>query len=477
MILWAAAILTAATPGICFWITEMLFGPEDDGGGIWVSFGFCAGREADFALNRLLGPLWDFPLLWFESVPLIVLAWGGVVLSERGGHPGLGRILGRSAAAVMIVSHLPSPLLFVLDMSAGAGCADSWEPLELIGWGIAMDLYHLVPAVLVLLAVRTPGLSRRGAFARTAIAVSLVIVMLLTAGADAARGKVSDESALDCAGFGNGTVSGLDEDEKGFLCGIRDDLFGRGVPQLANMPDRELLAYGRHLCDLAVRNGGDAYAPAVSDAMGEVDSHLLVGALERFCPKVAEVQKERGRQKQAEIDAYYAAAERSCAAHPRHRPRITPVRQVRKTMWAEFWDIYAWDEGNEGDEVDGRVADLVGSGPGALRIWAADEIGHACVTGESYQRRPPVETRGWEQVVEVGYQSGDGVLSIVDGNGERLPDLAAGGPGNYRVRVHVRGRKAVRENITVPDGTVQLLIMVFPGKEKEPRIYRDSLSS
>lgn len=41
----------------------------------------------------------------------------------------------------------------------------------------------------------------------------------------------------------------------------------------------------------------------------------------------------------------------------------------------------------------------------------------------------------------------------MDGNGGRLPDLAAGGPGNHRVRVHVRGRKTIRENIDAPDGT------------------------
>ncbi|MEV7007261.1 hypothetical protein [Streptosporangium sp. NPDC051022] len=56
---------------------------------------------------------------------------------------------------------------------------------------------------------------------------------------------------------------------------------------------------------------------------------------------------------------------------------------------------------------------------------------------------------------------------------EELPNLVADGPGNYRVRVHIRGRKAVQENIDAPDGTVQLLIMVFPGKDKKPVIYRD----
>ncbi|MFF3436752.1 hypothetical protein [Streptosporangium sp. NPDC002721] len=473
-ILWGAAILAALAPDVYFRIKAMASGTGSGGGGVWITFASCEGHRIGFWLNGLLDPLWDLPLLWFGSAPLIVLAWGGSLLGERAGRPRIGRILGRLVALVMIVRYLPSLLLLVIDMSGDPRCADAWGP-GLTIWGVTRDLCRLASAILVLLAVRSSRTPRNG-LTRTAIVVPLVIAVLLGAVGDAARGKVSDGSALDCAGFGDGTVSGLDKSEKEFLCRIRDD-YRWGISALEDMPDRDLLAYGRGLCDLAVRHGGgDVDAPAVAEAIGELHSDLLAGALSLLCPEVAEVQQEKGRRAQEESDAYFAAAERACAAHPRHRPRIAPVRQARATMWTEFWEIHAWDEGNEGAEVDGRVADLVGSEPGALGIWAADEGGHACVTGESYRRRPPVETRGWEQVVEVGYRTGTGVLSIVDVEGHELPDLTAGGPGDYRVRVHVRGREAVRENYDVPDGTVQLLIMVFPGKAKEPRIYRDSLS-
>lgn len=474
--LWAAAVLIAMAPDLYFRIVRMLSGAEDGVFFSSITWGWCAGDEIDSQLRSLLTPVWDFPLLWFGSAPLIALACGAVLLSLWSGRPRLGRILARSAAAVMIAHHLPSPLLLMLDVSTDPGCAENWGPPEILGWNVAMDLYHLIPAILVLLAVRTPGLPPRGGLTRTATAVSLVAVVILSAVADTAAGEVSTSRALDCAGFGDGTMSGFDEREKGFLCAVRDDTLDRGVPQLADMPDRELLAYGRQLCDLAVANGGDAYSPAVSEATGEVGSGSLVGALTRLCPEVAAREQEKGRQEQAEEAAFIAAAERSCAAHPRHRPRIRPVRQVRATMWTEFWNINAWDEGDEGGNTGRMVADLVGSGPGALDIWAAAEVGHACVTGEAYRRRPPVETRGWEQVVEVGYETRQGVLSVVDGSGGRLPDLAVGGPGNYRVRVHVRGRKAVQENINAPDGTVQLLIIVFPGEERRPVIYRDRLS-
>ncbi|GAA4229850.1 hypothetical protein FHR32_000038 [Streptosporangium album] len=104
--------------------------------------------------QELLSPLWDLPLLWFGYAPLTALACGGVLLSVRAGRPRLGRVLARSAATVVIVRHLPSQLLLMLDLSAGPGCAESWGPPEILGQSVMMDLYHLVPALLVLLAVR-----------------------------------------------------------------------------------------------------------------------------------------------------------------------------------------------------------------------------------------------------------------------------------------------------------------------------------
>ncbi|MEV7007260.1 hypothetical protein [Streptosporangium sp. NPDC051022] len=400
--LWTAAILISAAPTVYFWIATALSGGADERSFGWVSYGWCTGREIDLKLQDLLSPLWDSPLLWFGSAPLIALAWGGRLLSERIERPRLGRILTRSVVAVLIVLHLPTPLLFVLDASGNSMCVDGWGPPEVASWVITMGLYNLLPVVLVLLVVRRPGPPRRNRLARTGAAVSIAFMMIVLAVADTAPGKVSTTHELDCAGFGDRTDPGLSEPEKGFLCGIRDDRPDRGVPELANMPDRELLAYGHHLCDLAVRNGGDVSAPAVAKAMSRTPGFSLVRALTKLCPKVAEVLAEEERQRQAESAAYIAAAERACSAHPRHRPRIKPVRQARATMWTEFWHIDAWDEGNEEAQADNMVADLVGSAPGALNVWAAEEVGHACVTGEAYRRRPPVETRGWEQVVEVG---------------------------------------------------------------------------
>ncbi|MEU0565971.1 hypothetical protein ABZ297_11340 [Nonomuraea sp. NPDC005983] len=186
---------------------------------------------------------------------------------------------------------------------------------------------------------------------------------------------------------------------------------------------------------------------------------------------MARWQEQEGARKQAEEAAYHAARDKACARHRLHRPKIKPVRQRRATMWTEFWTILGWEEEYEGTVPD-LVEELVGSERGGLAIWAADEIGHACVTVESYRRRPPLEIKGWDEVVEVGYASPSGTLTLSDGNGDSLTGLTTAGPGAYRVRVHLRGRKLVYQVPDPPDGAVELLIMVFPGEQKKPVVYR-----
>ncbi|GAA3443038.1 hypothetical protein Pve01_34260 [Planomonospora venezuelensis] len=478
MALWAAALAAASAPDLYFWVGALLSGDGGERVFAWMSSGWCAGYEINREVRGVLGLLRGLPLFWYGFAPLVVVAFAGWLLSTRAGRPRLGRTIGLAAAGTMLVVSLPAPALLTVDAALDRDCLSVWGPPELVNRILLDGFCTLVPAVLTALAARPPARTRpvrRGRPARAAVTVAVVAALLLAAAGDGRPDRVSDSGDLDCAGFGDVRVPAMSEREKAFLCRVRSDGFGAdgpGVPQLAGMPDRALIAYGRNLCHAATRHGGDTGAKAVQQMMGEAAGGPLTGALAEMCPAVDRVLQAEGERRQAEEKAFYAAAENACAAHPRHRPRIRPVRQARATMWTEFWTIHAWDEGREGEEASDRVADLVGGGDGVLEVWAADEIGHACVTGEAYTRRPPVETRGWEQVVEVGYTTGTGALVLVDGNGDELPDLAAGGAGRYRVRVHVRGRKAAREHIDVPDGTVQLLVMVFPGEERKPVIYR-----
>lgn len=113
--------------------------------------------------------------------------------------------------------------------------------------------------------------------------------------------------------------------------------------------------------------------------------------------------------------------------------------------------------------------------PGSLVIMTGAEESHACVTFEAYRKAPPLRTRGWEQVVEVGYRSPAGSLAFSDGDdidGRTFGGFTLAGKGSYRVRIHVRGRDRAIEEIVPPDGTEEYLIMIYPGTGEKAVVHR-----
>ncbi|GAA4065851.1 hypothetical protein [Nonomuraea soli] len=114
------------------------------------------------------------------------------------------------------------------------------------------------------------------------------------------------------------------------------------------------------------------------------------------------------------MQAWVDDAQRMCDSTPRHRPLITPawttrVKQPRMT-----------DTG------------LVAAVPGHLMVLTHSDP-YLCVTVETYTRRPPVETKGWDNVVEVGYRSPTGSIVLRDSMiGTELPDLSLHGRAGDR---------------------------------------------
>ncbi|GAA2655595.1 hypothetical protein [Nonomuraea recticatena] len=445
-----AALLTAVSPTVYFWI--------DDGGGgsfTWGSAGRCLGNELSDQLWFMSG----LPLFWYGGAPLIVLGFLGWYLAVRAGRERLARALARAAVGALLLCDVSHFLLLILDAAIGAECLDAWGPPEAMSLSVRTGLLSLAPPLLILLAVRRPFV-RRGRFLRATFAALTMMALLLVPTTSAFPGRMSTESELDCDGSGDGTAKGFSKAEKDFLCRVHGHTVFHGEGEaLAVASDQVLLERGYRLCKMAEHDIEGALRSEYARALGSL------------CPVVAQAQENEGRRRQEEQRAFFAKGEKACAAHPAHRPRAKPVRLARATMWTESWTINGWDEGFEGTIPD-LAEELVGSERGALAIWAADESGHACVTGESYAKPPPLETKGWDEVVEVGYESPSGSLVIVDNQATALPDLTPGGPGFYRVRVHLRGRELVYQVPDPPDGAVELLVMVFPGKETEPIVYK-----
>lgn len=131
------------------------------------------------------------------------------------------------------------------------------------------------------------------------------------------------------------------------------------------------------------------------------------------------------------------------------------------------------------DEPSGELAvDLLKTGtviaatPGNVAISPVTDMSVICVTGESYRQRPPVEKKGWDVVIEIGYTSTLGDLRFTDMNRE-LPDLTVGGPGNYRIRLHMRAlpEEEYYDETKDPAPSEQWLIMVYPGDSKKTVRY------
>ncbi|MEU1391634.1 MULTISPECIES: hypothetical protein [unclassified Nonomuraea] len=389
--LWGAATLTALAPGLHDLIRLLLSGDDGSRYYSYMSFGQCTGDRIHTLIQGL--PIWELPIFDFGGAPLLVLALVGWYAGVRTGRHRLGRLLARCVVALLLLSRLPGPLLLLLDGAYGPGCMDAWGPPEMVSAQVGWGLYFLVPPILVLLAVRAPrrAFVRRGRLARTTATILTVAATLLAAAQAAPAGKVSTDGELDCAGFGDGTATWLTEAEKRFLCEVRGYSTFRaegGIEGWQDASDQVVVTQGHHLCRLATRHGGDLGAPAVRDA----PHGSLADALDPLCPAVVRWREREGARQQAEAAAYQAAKEKACARHRTHRAKIRPVRQRRATMWTEFWTLLGWEKGFEGNVPD-LVGELVGSGRGALAIWAADESGHACVFPDVRSGRSPARAR------------------------------------------------------------------------------------
>ncbi|SOE08985.1 hypothetical protein SAMN06272775_0063 [Streptomyces sp. 2323.1] len=96
---------------------------------------------------------------------------------------------------------------------------------------------------------------------------------------------------------------------------------------------------------------------------------------------------------------------------------------------------------NQGTEGNG----LVGPGQGSATIQTGLEDGPVKVTVDIRETEPPVQTDGWDEIIEVSipFESEDADIDSLGGTiggwSEEIP-ITAAGPGWYRIRVHARGR-------------------------------------
>ncbi|MEV4111205.1 hypothetical protein [Nonomuraea sp. NPDC049695] len=327
------------------------------------------------------------------------------------------------------------------------GISPLWYSFALAGSALILFLlYAAVPA-------------RRRPHYLLAVAVALCAIPA----ADLARGPVT--TAKECDRYGeDGELAG----PRAFVCAVRDS---RLLDLAATTPDQVLLAHGRRLCAVYTRNDPKELAHL------RLDTRSLTWTLAGICPSADAAAKALRAAQDREFAESQAEERRKCDAAPRHRPLIKPAKStvLKEPEWPEIgWEMY--EETEDGaDPADDGVFDrsldngLVAAGPSHLVVMTDPDY-HVCVALETYARRPPVETKGWEHVVEVGYESPSGQLVLSDGlGGGRLPDLSLHGrKGHYRIRVHYAWLPGKGEE----DGTQRLLIMAYPAPGDKVITYR-----
>lgn len=106
---------------------------------------------------------------------------------------------------------------------------------------------------------------------------------------------------------------------------------------------------------------------------------------------------------------------------------------------------------------------LVGVGPNGIAVSTPED--YLCITIHILKKRPPVEVKGWDRLVEAGFDNPEKNPVISTDSQLDVPELA---PGSYRVRVHMRDLRP---------GSFELprerhLVEVFPGSSKQTVVYR-----
>ncbi|NAS23011.1 hypothetical protein GT755_15080 [Herbidospora sp. NEAU-GS84] len=419
---------------------------------IWAfpGFGNCLGGDLHFAIMRHLSQL-DEPA-WTGGAPgLLGLGVLGAGLIEVLVHSGLALVMlaavvlaagggsrpARVAVRIMgwwlVIGHGLRFALLALDVASAPACFETawlgWDGVRALGPSDALGVLN--GCLLLAAARRRPGaaarlLSRprvRRGFVRLT-AAGLIASLVQT---DGHRGAVA---AHDCAAltYGDDIAVG----EAAYLCGMR------GGGRFAGIPDRDLVAYGRAACARYPLRAESVYDLAPICPLAHRDATALI------------------LSETVTYDLADAASEVFCDLN-RHRPLIRPAHVASDLTWTDYGAIESWEpdvaEESAGDPPEGP---LIAAAPGVLALNVDPDF-DVCLTAEVYPRRPPLETKGWEQVVEVGYRSSTGHLELNDpiggGHGLKVPGLRR---GDYRIRAHFRPTDGYQPQL--------LLLMIFPGK-------------
>lgn len=133
------------------------------------------------------------------------------------------------------------------------------------------------------------------------------------------------------------------------------------------------------------------------------------------------------------------------------------------------------------DEEGPAAADLPAAHNGLIEVTDGEIVvltgvsnGDVDVTVTLHETEPVPSDEDWQEIVEISAHSASGELMVramMDDLDEELPILSFNGPGDYRLRVHARGRDTAVD-LTPEEVTEWYLIQAWPASQQEVAVLR-----
>ncbi|MFC8201495.1 hypothetical protein ACFUTV_39790 [Streptomyces sp. NPDC057298] len=134
------------------------------------------------------------------------------------------------------------------------------------------------------------------------------------------------------------------------------------------------------------------------------------------------------------------------------------------------------EDGPTGPGVDRRHNGLVRVADGVTIVMTGIHTGDVDVTVTLHEAEPVPDDGDWQEIVEVSAHSASGELMVrgmMDDLDEELPVLSANGPGEYRLRIHARGRDTAVD-LALDEVTEWYLIQAWPAPAHEVAALRQT---
>jgi hypothetical protein len=134
------------------------------------------------------------------------------------------------------------------------------------------------------------------------------------------------------------------------------------------------------------------------------------------------------------------------------------------------------EDGPAATDLEREHNGLVRVADGAITVMTGIHTGDVDLTVTLHAAQPTPDSGAWQEIVEISAHSASGELmvrAIMDDLDEELPALSFNGPGDYRLRIHARGRDTAVD--LAPDEVTEwYLIQAWPAPTQEVTVLRQS---